>query len=85
MSNEILEEAQVSEFETAHLRKSDLELLLLKKQNKQDLLSLKHIMETYESEVYDIEVVLARIIDHYAKSVPFERKKITSLTQTHLM
>jgi len=75
IGNELTEEVQVSEFEIAQLRKSDLELLRLKKQNEQDLLSLKHIMETYEDEVYDIEVVLARIIDHYAKSVPFERKK----------
>ena len=43
------------------------------------------IMETCEDEVHDVEVVLARIIDHYAKSVPFERKKITSITYENLM
>lgn len=85
MMNQEIIEAQLPEFEIAYLRKSDLELLRLHKQNKQDLQTLKHIMETEEDQVYDTEMVLKRIIDHYAKFVPFKRSVVDVTKLTNLM
>ena len=85
MINQEIIEAQLPEFEIAYLRKSDLELLRLHNQNKQDLQTLKHIMETEEDRVYDTEMVLKRVIDHYAKFVPFERSVIDGTKLTNLM
>ena len=60
INHEMIEGTQRSLFEIAYLRKSDLELLRLHKQNEHDLNSLKYIMETEEDHVYDPEMVLKR-------------------------
>ena len=85
INQEIIEDNQLSEFEIAYVRKSDLELLRLHRQNKHDLQTLKHIMETEEDRVYSTEMVLKRIIDHYARSVPFERSVIDRIDLAQLM